>query len=128
MVRVLVVLLATTGWFPAASAPAAEVRQAQGRVEQVQLLRTSELGSEDILLLSLRGGRRFHLPGQRRLPAGSGVDVELRYLPASEPDAIPVACRIRVTAIPIEREGRTQLKRAERPFEIYRNTSPDHDC
>lgn len=127
MPRLLVTATAAC-WLAVFSALAAEMRRAQGRVEQVQLLRTSDLGGEDILLMSLRDGRNFHLPGQRRLPAGSGVEVALGYLPADRPDAIPIACWVRVTAIPIERDGRERLQRAERPFEIYRNTNPEHDC
>ncbi|NBB92504.1 MAG: hypothetical protein GVY32_04955 [Gammaproteobacteria bacterium] len=107
---------------------AAEPGQAQGRIDRVQLLRVSEHGGEDILLLSLRDGRSFRLPGQRRLAAGPGVEVSLRYLPAGEAGEIPVACRIRVTAVPIERDGRTRLKRADRPFVVYRNSRSEHDC
>lgn len=126
--RTVLLLPVVLLWLAASPLLAADLRQASGQVEQVRLLGTSALGADDILLLVLGDGRRFHLPGRERLSAGRGVEVALGYLPASEPDAIPVACWVRVTAVPIERDGRTRLERAERPFEVYRNTSPDHEC
>lgn len=99
-----------------------------GRVASVQLLDVSALGQDSILLLHLAGGRSFQLPGEQRLSAGTGVEVEVRYLPADQASELPVACRIRVLAIPVEREGGEVLQSAERAFEVYRNREMESEC
>lgn len=103
----------------------AGVKTATGTVASLQLVDSSQLGGGKVLIATFEDGSSFQFPGAEKIAAGSGVRLEVRYLPARESDVPSQACSARVLAISIERDGREVIKEAERPFEIYRNSDPE---
>jgi hypothetical protein len=97
-----------------------------GRVAKVQLIEISGFDDDGLLILSLEEGHGFLIPGQRNLPASSGVEVRVNYFSGEGPEDLPVACRVQVTAVPVDIDGEEILQPASRPFEVYRN--PDARC
>ncbi len=97
-----------------------------GRVAEVQLIDITGLDDDGLLILTLEEGQGFLIPGQRNLPASSGVEVQVDYFSGDDPEDLPVACRVQVTAVPVEIDGEEVLQPANRPFEVYRN--PDARC
>ncbi len=92
-----------------------------GRVAEVQLIEISGFDDSGLLILALEEGQGFLIPGQRNLPASGGVEVRVDYFSGDDPEDLPVACRVQVTAVPVEIDGEEILQPASRPFEIYRN-------
>lgn len=122
--RVVLIWMLAAGLSAMASA---QVRDAEGVVDQVQLLDASAVAEAEasFLVLSLTDERHFVLPGTTQLAATEGLEVAIDYLEAEADDdgALPEACRVQVLAVPIQIEGEETMQRASRPFEIYRNPS-----
>ncbi|GEM_PF-1582642 len=91
----------------------------RGIVEQVQLVVVEGLEDSEFLILELEDGGSFQIPGARQLSAGAGVKVEVESLPVVSPGELPVACRVRVLAVPLEIDGEEVLQEAANPFEVY---------
>ena len=108
----------------AASPRAAEPAVTIGEVESVQSLDASQLGGGDYRVLVLDDGRGFRLPGRGKIAVGSGVRVEVEYLPREGGGEMPRACAVRVLAVPLD-DG---MREAARPFEVYRNESSQSGC
>lgn len=99
-----------------------------GEVESIQLLDASPLGGGEHLLLVLADGQGFRLPGASSAAVSAGMRVEVQHRPPADAEKLPAACVVRVLAVPLERGGEASLKRAERPFAVYRNEIQDDGC
>ncbi len=97
---------------------AEDTRTTRGQVEQVQRVQVEGFESE-FLILELDDGSAFQLPDADAISAGQGVKVEVEALPVTSPGELPVACRVRVLAVPLEREGEDYMQEAANPFEVY---------
>lgn len=103
---------------------AAESVEIEGLVAEVQLIDVTELNEERLLILSIQDGPSLLLPGATQLAAGRGVQVAVRHLPAPE-GSLPIACDVRVLALPIAVDGEEVMQPARRPFEVYRNSQAE---
>ncbi len=110
------------GLVMAATPQAAEPSRTDGLVAEVQLVDATPLGADAMLLLLLDDGRPFLVPDQRNLAVSSGMEVSVTYLPAAEGE-VPVACQVKVIAVPVIIAGEERLQTAQRPFSVYRNRS-----
>ncbi len=115
-------LLILAGLVMAATPQAAEPSRTDGLVAEVQLVDATPLGADAMLLLLLDDGRPFLVPDQRNLAVSSGMEVSVTYLPAAEGE-VPVACQVKVIAVPVIIAGEERLQTAQRPFSVYRNRS-----
>ncbi len=118
--RIVLVCMLAAGLTGMASA---QVQEAEGIVDKVQLIDASELGGDSFLILRLEDDRNFQLPDQQQLPAGQGTRVAIRYLVPDEPDLLPEACSVTVLAVPIGADGEEVMQEAARPFQVYRNSN-----
>ena len=98
---------------------AAELETASGTVGQ--LTRVDALGAEaePLLLMQWTDGRMFVFPGIEHLAAGSGVEVEIDYLPSEDPGRVPEACAARLIGLPVMIDGEEVMQPARRPVSIF---------
>ena len=115
MRRVIAVLLL----FALLPLAAAELESASGTVEQVARVETIGAESEPLLLVQLLGGGVFAFPGIEHLPAGSGVELEIDYLPSDDPGRVPEACAARLIGLPVMMDGEEVMQPARRPVSIF---------
>lgn len=115
-------------WFILPMGSALGQEKAVGEVESVQLLDASQLGGGEHLVLVLKDGQGFRLPGRRSLAVGPGVRVSVTYLSPRQDGDLPEACNVRVLAVPVERDGEVTMQESERPFRVYQNESADSEC
>ncbi|MGY6554082.1 MAG: hypothetical protein ACXIUM_06130 [Wenzhouxiangella sp.] len=99
------------------------MKTASGTV--AQLTRVDTLGAEAdaLLLMQWTDGRVFAFPGIEHLPAGSGVEVEIDYLPSDDPGRVPVACAARLLGLPVMMDGEEVMQPARRPVPIFSSDS-----
>ena len=121
-IRVLAIAVLVALAFPAS----AELAKRQGLIDEVKLIDIASLEGDSLLIMTLEDGGGFLIPGRRNLAAGPGMQVAVDYLPGDEDGDLPMACRIRVLAVPLTVEGEEILQPASRPFKVYRN--PDGRC
>jgi len=102
---------------------AAELETVSGTVEQLTRVEMRGAAAEPLLLLQLVDGSLFAFPGMAHLPAGSGVAVEIDYLPSDDPGRIPEACAVRLLGLPIIVDGEERIQAARRPVTIFTSDS-----
>ena len=89
------------------------------RVEMLSRVAIEGLdGQQPFLLLDVVGRDPFLVPDERPLPVSNGVEVSVTYRPAAEPGELDRACRIVVTAVWLEREGKEHRQAANQPFQV----------
>lgn len=103
----------------AGPAPAAELETAVGTVAQLSRIDTLGAEAEPLLLMQWTDGRVFAFPGIEHLAAGSGVEVQIDYLPADDPGQVPEACAVRLLGLPLVIDGEEVMQPARRPVSIF---------